>query len=288
MSTSNAQQLRRMVLDLANAIVSPEGDETFDRYLSFISRFHHYSPANVALILSQKPTATLVNSYLRWNLLGRHIRRGEKGIKILAPLGRRKEVTIDLDTGQEKTEWGPMRFRAVCVFDVSQTEGPAVPNFKRNLGDDVRPLRDAALRFAEQQGIEVHLKPIYGETNGVSSGGRVTLNSTLPVGVQAQTILHELAHELLHHAKGDMVTCRTLREGEAEAVCSVCLRHWGIDTSTNSAHYMRAHGVITPQVVLASLERICTTAKTIIDGTTPFLPQTEAIVPAAQSWRVPR
>ncbi len=96
-------------------------------YLDVARRFHHYSPNNIALILSQHPKATQVASFSRWRSLGRSVAAGETGIKILAPCRYKvtEEAHGDASTGEQ---WRVGGFRVVHVFDVSQTEGRPLPD----------------------------------------------------------------------------------------------------------------------------------------------------------------
>src|SRR5437016_9659381 len=96
------------------------------QYLGAMAKFRNYSFGNIMLIARQKPDATNVAGLRTWNSLGRFVRRGEKGIFILAPMvgNKRKdeEATSEPDskTNGEARLYG---FRAVYVFDISQTEG---------------------------------------------------------------------------------------------------------------------------------------------------------------------
>src|SRR5215469_1196225 len=93
-------------------------------YLKAIARFHRYSLQNVLLITSQKPTASYVAGFRTWNELGRFVRKGEKGLMILAPIVRRK---TDDQEDCEETSHSITGFRAAHIFDISQTDGQALP-----------------------------------------------------------------------------------------------------------------------------------------------------------------
>ena len=96
--------------------------EGFRRYLRFSARFHRYSANNVLLILAQRPDATRVAGYEAWRSMGRQVRRGEKGIRILAPVTRKAED----ERGKEAAR-ALVGFRTATVFDVSQTDGEELP-----------------------------------------------------------------------------------------------------------------------------------------------------------------
>jgi len=105
--------------------------EVLTEYLNAMARFHNYSFGNIMLIARQRPTATRVAGIRTWNSLGRFIKRGEKGILILAPMvgrraQRRDEISTEIETSnaaeERKAEHELYGFRAVYVFDVDQTD----------------------------------------------------------------------------------------------------------------------------------------------------------------------
>src|SRR6201992_1104746 len=130
--------------------------EALTAYLTAMGRFHHYSFGKLLEIARQKPTATRVAGMYAWNQLGRRIKKGEKGIRILAPIVgvKRKpqeEAEKDITKQNQVVLIGS---RNGCVFDVSQTEGAELPAM-REIGGDVGETRDRLLSFIEQQGIEL-------------------------------------------------------------------------------------------------------------------------------------
>ena len=112
-----------------------------DAYLTAMSRFHQYSVGNLMLILAQRPDATQVAGFHTWRSLGRAVKRGEKGILIVAPMVLRTQRAEDVPArGDDGGEQRPrLAFRAVHVFDVSQTEGDPLPEPARAGGDPDRP-----------------------------------------------------------------------------------------------------------------------------------------------------
>src|SRR5919197_4666466 len=111
---------------LEQAVSEIHDSETFRRYLDAQARFHTYSWGNVLLILLQRPDATQVAGFRTWQTMGRYIRRGEKGIRIVIPMRRRVEPKSDED-GEDPEATTRLSFGTGSVFDVSQTEGAPLP-----------------------------------------------------------------------------------------------------------------------------------------------------------------
>jgi hypothetical protein len=109
-------------VDFLVAALESGHSEVLTAYLGAMAKFRNYSFGNIMLIARQKPDATHVAGYRTWTSLGRFVRRGEKGIFILAPMiGRRStkdvapdERSQDATTEGQRTLYG---FRAVYVFD---------------------------------------------------------------------------------------------------------------------------------------------------------------------------
>jgi hypothetical protein len=171
--------------------------EALTGYLKAIGRFHRYSLHNVLLIASQKPNASHIAGFRTWNELGRFVRKGEKGIMILAPIVRRK---ADKEEKREETSGTVAGFRAAYVFDVSQTDGKELPQIGTVEGDPCQ--YGVKLRsFASTQGIAVEYSAEIAPARGTSFGGRIALLPGQSAAEEFSTLSHELAHELLH--RGD-------------------------------------------------------------------------------------
>src|SRR5271156_4210949 len=100
-------------------------------YLTAMGRFHNYSFGNILEIARQKPDATRVAGFYAWHQLGRKVKKGEHGIRILAPMiGVRRKKDEDAETGiRTQNQAVLVGFRGAYVFDVSQTEGNPLPDF---------------------------------------------------------------------------------------------------------------------------------------------------------------
>jgi N-terminal domain of anti-restriction factor ArdC len=164
---AQTDRARRLLEESVADLASSEG---WTRYLESRSRFHSYSFGNVMLIAFQRPGATRVAGYRKWQELGRQVRKGERGISILAPMVRK----VDRDDGTE-----PDRvvsgFRTVSVFDVSQTDGEPIPEHPCRVltGDGPEGLEAALLAHAAAEGLTVATETIRGGANGfIDRAGR--------------------------------------------------------------------------------------------------------------------
>ena len=271
---ARAKALREKVLELVQAVADPTtGDQVFSDFMRWIGQLYtNYSCANTMLLVSAIPHCSYAAGYKRWQRLGRQVRFGQKGVAILVPI-HGAAVQEDDPYSEDPIVHRPIRgFSVGHVFDISQTDGPAVPNFKIDLGEDVRPLLDAALGLAAERGIDVDFKPLLGSTNGLSQLGRIVLNSARTVGVQAQTLLHELGHETMHPREARVQGNNSLHEGEAEAAAWATLNHFGFEgTLDNAAAYITAHHA-QARDLLGSLERITSTAHGLTSGIERHLP----------------
>jgi len=233
-------------------------------YLNAMSRFHSYSFGNVLEIARQRPGATRVAGMYAWNQLGRRVKKGEKGIRILAPIigiKRKRDEDAAKDITKQNTRV-LVGFRNAYVFDVEQTDGPDLPAMREVYGD-VGANHDRLLSFIERQGIELVFTENIAPALGMSYGGRIAI---LPGQSKAETfatLLHELAHEMLHKAERRTTTTKVVRETEAEATAFVVGKAVGLEAGTASADYIALyHG--NASLLMESLEVIQQTSAVIL------------------------
>jgi antirestriction protein ArdC len=265
MNREDALKQSEQALDeLAEAIAQGKS-ETLIRYLELLSRFHQYSFGNCLLIAIQRPDATHVAGFHRWKQLGRFVKKGEKGILILAPIVRRRNADdAEADEDDDSTAQKPVcGFRAVHVFDVKQTEGKDLPEFSRiegDPGDKVQTL-EAVIRG---HGIELVYERYLGGADGRSQGGKIVVREGLPPAEQFAVLAHELAHELLHRTERRKETTRRIRELEAEAVAFVVSKAAGLDGIRRSADYIQLYSG-DKELLLESLDHIRRVSSRIIE-----------------------
>jgi antirestriction protein ArdC len=263
MTTEQAKSLSETAIaKLMDALERGQSD-ALKTYLSVMSRFHRYSWGNILLIYSQKPDATRIASFHAWLQMRRYVRKGEKGIVILAPMVGRKKSDDELSEDERTRLFG---FRAAHVFDVSQTDGDRLPEFATVKGDPA-DYTERLTQFVARQNIALEYDVRIAPANGMSSGGKITLLPDLSPADHFATLIHEIAHELLHRGDRRTQTTRTVRETEAEAVAFVVCEVVGLDTNTASADYIRLYSG--DKVTLAgSLHFIQSTAAAILTAIT--------------------
>jgi len=237
-----SQLLIKQAVDFLIRQVEAGKSETLAAYLAAMARFHNYSFGNIIAIARQKPDATRVAGYGTWREMGRFVKRGEKGIQILAPMiGFRRRA----DATEQEPETKPQRvligFRSVYVFDVAQTEGEDLPEFEHNISGEVGEQRDRLIDFLAQQNIALEFNERITPALGVSYGGKIALLPGQSKPEEFVTLVHETAHELLHRAERRTFTTESVRETEAEAVAFIVGQAIGLEMGNASSDYIQMY-----------------------------------------------
>jgi hypothetical protein len=243
--------------------------EALTNYLTAMSRFHNYSFGNVLEIARQMPSAKRVAGFWTWKNLGRSVKAGQKGIRILAPIVgvRRKkdaEANKDITKQNERVLLG---FRNAYVFDISQTDGVDLPALNEVTGDPGENIERLSA-FLKSKGIQLVYSEKIAPALGMSYGGRIAI---LPGQSKAETfatLVHETAHELLHRSDRRTATTKTVRETEAEAVAFVVGKAVGLVNEEASASYIQLYKG-NASLLAESLEVIQHTASVILAALEP-------------------
>ena len=243
-------------------------------YLDAMSRFHNYSFGNILEIARQRPDATRVAGMYAWNQLGRKVKKGERGIRILAPIvgvKRKKDEEAEKDITKQNTRV-LVGFRNAYVFDVSQTEGAELPAM-REMSGEVGENRARLIAFINKQNIELVFTENIAPALGTSYGGRIAILPGQSEAEEFSTLVHELAHEMLENAKRRTTTTKVVRETEAESIAFIVGKAVGLNTGTASADYIHLyHG--NASLLAESLEVIQQTSAVILAALQPSATET--------------
>jgi antirestriction protein ArdC len=236
-------------------------------FLKFQSAFHNYSFGNTILIMVQKPTASKVAGYNTWKKLGRQVVKGEKAIKILAPMIFKGEKEEKKDNGDvEKKEFSYMRFKTVSVFDVSQTDGEEIPSLLEKLQGET-----------EMYNKIMEIVPIPCEEEEITDGSngyyhlvekRIAIKKDNSEMQKLKTLVHEWGHHILHNKEAKEKVTGDVMELEAESVAFTVCHRLGIDTSNYSFGYLIGwgNGESANAKIKMSGERIQKAANEIIEA----------------------
>jgi antirestriction protein ArdC len=242
--TAEQQAKQAELVDrLERGILELTSSARWQEYLTTAAKFHNYSANNLMLILMQRPEATRVAGFRTWLSMGRAVRKGERGIAILAPCVYGGQTREDEETGERvTTERRVVGFRTVYVFDVSQTDGDELPSPVVLLeGDSASKLLARLELVAGELGYHVERANFCGsQTNGDTSFElkRIRLNRDRSIDQQAKTLAHELGHVLCHHERANYSAERERCELEAESVAFVVCSSSGLETDNYSFGYV--------------------------------------------------
>lgn len=268
-SSKRDERLEALHNTLADSVGALTTSDAWRDWLATASKFHTYSFNNTMLILAQRPTATMVAGYGKWQEMGRQVRKGEKSIGIFAPMMRKR---TDETTGEEKRFVSG--FRVVSVFDVSQTEGDPLPERPApELLDGEAPagLWDALAGIVLDKGYTIE-RGDCGGANGVTMPAIKTVRVREDVSdAQAcKTLAHELAHVMLHTDGEDLAADlhRGTAEVEAESVSYMVANMHGLDTSAYTFPYVGAWGgEDVEKTIRATADRVLKTVRLIVGVT---------------------
>lgn len=286
-----AERLKEVTDKLEAGVTEVFEGGRFADYLQTMSRFHHYSFGNILLIAMQFPGASQVAGFNDWKKkFGRNVKKGEKGIKILAPcIFEAVEEREKLDPANQRpivdSSGKPMvercrveakRFKVVTVFDVSQTEGKELPEIAPVLAGDVAQYEHIIGGLAKLSPVPIVFEDFPEQGHGYFSHaeGRIVVRPGMSQAQTLKTMIHEIAHAKLQSDPGETVHSmfegekdRPAREVEAESVAYVVCQHLGVDTSGYSFGYVAgwSTGKGTPELK-AALDTIRSTAAELIDG----------------------
>lgn len=293
---TNRERLREITESIEQGIKELFESDKYMEYLRVMSRFHSYSRNNVMLIKMQMPGATRVAGFNKWrDQFGRHVKKGEKSIKIIAPTPYKKkieEIKRDPDTKapmldkdgktimEEKEVSIPM-FRVVSVFDVSQTEGRPLPQLASDLIGNVQNYEIFMEALRRSSPVPMEIRAIRESMDGYfdPEKQRIAIRDDMSEVQTVSAAIHEITHAKLHNYEKERLAAAAGEEGqepprpkdrnteevEAESVSYAVCQYYGIETGENSFGYIAnwSSGKELPELK-ASLDTIQKTASSLI------------------------
>ena len=257
----------------------------YQQYLNFCAKLPRYSVNNQILIMMQKPDATMCQSFTNWKEVNRHVRKGEKGIRILAPAPYKMQkeqdkvdasgkAVLDKDGEpvKETVEVTINAFKPVSTFDISQTEGEPVPTpGVDELTGSVEGYETLLVAIKEVVPVPINFEQIDSGAKGFYhlEENRIVVQVGMSEAQTVKTLLHEASHQALHSKEAmdssEEKKSKNQKETEAESVAYVVCQHYGIDTSDYSFPYVATWSADKEVPELkASLDTIRRTASALI------------------------
>jgi antirestriction protein ArdC len=251
MKIEQAKLIANKAIDELMQALERGHSEKLRNYLAAMARFRQYSWHNLVLIISQRPNATRVAGFETWKQLGRNVKKGAKGIMILAPVVMRKSKEEAFSENDE--EKAAVGFRAVFVFDQNDTEGNPIAELGSAQGDP-SGYTEKLKQFIVQRGIQLEYSDTIDPAQGQCSAGRIVVLRGLSPADEYATLAHEAGHSLLHMQERRAETTKRIRETEAEAVAFVLCEAIGLKAK-NSVDYIHLYSG-GKETLVKSLEHI--------------------------------
>ncbi|MCR5322026.1 MAG: ssDNA-binding domain-containing protein [Lachnospiraceae bacterium] len=250
---SNAEKVKEALTRIEKGLESINTDKDWIKYLEFQSRFYHYSFQNSMMIFVQNPQATYVAGYRAWNKLGRYVKKGSKGLAILAPCIRKVEVFKEPDNkseyhdqaGETETKQVISGFRVVHVFDIADTDGsdeylPVLVKGLAGNSDDEKAIYERSLDTISKEFVVREVKGTKSKGSFNLDTKVISVRADLDFKQKIKTILHELAHAYDFEMNPDENIPRNRRELTAESVSFVVSLRLGVDTAAYSMSYLQS------------------------------------------------
>ena len=249
-------RLKQLTDQLTDGVKAVRDSGEYKKLLAVMAKFPHYSMNNCMLIAMQRPDATLCQGFDGWKKMGRYVKKGEKGIKIIAPAPYTVQKEVDkLDSNgkpvidsdgehvKETKEYQVMGFKAETTFDVSQTDGKELPKI------GVDELKGEVDKYELMMGVLKDLSPVPIGFEDIKSGAkgyyhtsekRIAIQKDMSELQTVKTCLHEITHAMLH-ADAPKEISKSRKELEAEGTACIVLKYMGYDTDAYSFPYLTGY-----------------------------------------------
>jgi len=259
MKVGEVKQITSKALEELVTALENGHSETLTAYLKTMSLFSKYSLNNLFLIARQRPEARRVAGFQTWRKLGRYVRKGEKGIAIIAPLVRRKSDEESQPPDDERVIAG---FKVAHVFSEEQTDGEPLAQIGQVAGDPGYYLSRLE-EFVRENGVDLRYSDEIAPARGMAEKGKITLLPEQTPAETFSTLVHEVAHAEMHFGDRRRETTKRIRETEAESVAFVVCSAIGLETGTAAQDYVGLYGGDS-KLLLESLQYVQQTANRIL------------------------
>lgn len=262
--SSRYEKLKKSLIMLAVGVQKLTESESWLKFLKFRKSFHNYSFGNCMLIYLQKQNATMVAGIKKWNEMGRKVKKGEKGIRILVPFYKKEpldKVIAELeDSGETIYVKKLSGFAVRYVYDISQTEGEPIPGEKFQEMDEEPEYENRKYTPEELYDILVRACSVPVEEVPPRSNGwhgawypesrKIQISKEDSTLLKISTLLHEIAHI---HTPPEILKIKDLAEYIAESVSAIiCKEFLSIDSTKNAVKYLAAYGGNERKIIKAS------------------------------------
>lgn len=251
--TKNQEKTQEALSRIENALQNISSDADWMQFLAFSSKFYNYSARNTLLIYAQRPDASYVKGFRAWNQLGRYVKKGAKGIAILAPCIKKLEVFKEPDNkaeyqdneGEKVTKKVLCGFKVTYVFDLMDTDGSdeQLPVLVKGLSGDSQEEQELYEKLKTIISAEYPVQEVTGQSAKGSynlESGVITIRSDLEALQRVKTILHEFSHAIDFKLHPDENISRNKRELIAESSAFVVASRLNLDTSRYSMGYLKS------------------------------------------------
>lgn len=268
---TNKERLKELGEKIEAGIREVFDSDKYAEYLKVMSRFPTYSVNNQMLIRLQRPNATKVAGYNKWQQFERHVKRGEHGITIIAPTPYKKKIEeqkLDPDTKapvldangkvvMEEKEIEIPTFRPIKVFDYAQTEGKPLPQLAADLFGNVQHYEAFMEALRRTSPVPLTIEPMQDNMDGFFSptAQRIAIRQGMSEVQTVCACIHEMTHATLHNyekqrmeaAAGDpdkeppKPKTHQIEEIEAESTSYMVCQYFGIETGENSFGYVASY-----------------------------------------------
>lgn len=252
MKNQKQEKIKAALEQIEEGLAAIDTDKDWLQFLTFQSRFYSYSIGNTMLIYRQNPQASFVKGYRAWNDLARYVKKGSKGIAILAPCVRKAKAEDDIvdrlnckNDADEKDKKVVAGFRIAYVYDIADTAGsdeflPVLVKGMAGNSDRERDIYEKLRDVISQEHLVLEVIGMASKGAYNLETGFISINVDYDYLQRIETLLHEYAHAVDFTMNPGEDIKKNVRELVAESVAFVVMQYMGFDTSSYSIGYIKS------------------------------------------------